>query len=338
MGCFASSLRGNVPSSLHHREVHITLAREGGRILGLRLTRDSFGIVTRGVDEGSIMAIWNREHPAIEVGRGDRIISVNGIAVDSTWNGWCAALTEFRKNTVHLVVQRSAQRLGTLDQGPQSPQPQHASSLDRLLPEGFMDDLPRLCPDRCGASECCICLDELQAKSDSVLLPCQHAFHLECVERWLMQCPTYRFARCPTCRAQIPAPTGVQANDSDDTEVEEGRDIEIADGIDTQVTESRAAEVAEGSRPEIEEGSDREVAEGMVAQVAEGKVTEAVEGRVPEVVEGSGTDIAEGSDTKAVLGCDTDVAEGSDPELAEGSGPEIAVSSPPEDYPLQASV
>eukprot|EP00408_Alexandrium_pacificum_P050321 CAMPEP_0171245378 /NCGR_PEP_ID=MMETSP0790-20130122/47386_1 /TAXON_ID=2925 /ORGANISM="Alexandrium catenella, Strain OF101" /LENGTH=253 /DNA_ID=CAMNT_0011712629 /DNA_START=34 /DNA_END=795 /DNA_ORIENTATION=- len=151
-------MAGNVP-----REVHITLVRDGSIPLGLRLTRDRHGIVTRGVDEGSAMQRWNLQHPGMEVGRGDRLVSVNGVAVDGTWGGWCTILAEFRKHNVSMVVLRNVNR--PRRQGPLEP----SVALDHLLPDGFLDGLPRNLRGACNCEdECAICLEELQEGSDVV--------------------------------------------------------------------------------------------------------------------------------------------------------------------------
>jgi len=304
-------------------------------MVGLRLARDRFGIVVRGVTEGGLVETWNAEQPALKVGFGDRIISVNGITVDSSLDGWRMAMSEFQKNIVHVVVQRNAWRSEVTGQ---SLQPQRASCLDRFLGEGFMDNLPRVCHDDCGASECPICLDQLQANSDIVQLPCWHAFHPECIEAWLVRCATSsrlaeRRAECPTCRAQIPATKGTQAAEGRAAEVPEGWTAEVpegslpeaADGRATAASEGRFAEVSDGSDPEAAEGSGPEAAEGSDTEFAEGGFTEVARGSDPEAAEGSGSEAAEGSGSEAAEGSGPRAMEGSGPGAAEGSGPEAAV-------------
>lgn len=47
------------------------------------------------------------------------------------------------------------------------------------------------------ANECAICLDEFAAESlICTLQPCQHRYHLECIQSWLIQQP-----QCPMCRS-----------------------------------------------------------------------------------------------------------------------------------------
>jgi hypothetical protein len=45
--------------------------------------------------------------------------------------------------------------------------------------------------------ECAICLDD-DLKLEWRLLPCGHAFHKDCVERWLTESDT-----CPICRERV---------------------------------------------------------------------------------------------------------------------------------------
>ena len=45
---------------------------------------------------------------------------------------------------------------------------------------------------------CCICLDDIQLKEETVLLPCGHMFHWNCCLNWLKQNNT-----CPMCRFVI---------------------------------------------------------------------------------------------------------------------------------------
>ena len=42
---------------------------------------------------------------------------------------------------------------------------------------------------------CCICLNDIELKEETVLLPCGHMFHWNCCLSWLKQNNT-----CPMCR------------------------------------------------------------------------------------------------------------------------------------------
>ena len=52
------------------------------------------------------------------------------------------------------------------------------------------------------AETCPICLDVLEAGDEVRELPCEHIFHLECVDEWLA-----REATCPRCRHRADAPS-----------------------------------------------------------------------------------------------------------------------------------
>mmetsp|Transcript_27392 Transcript_27392/g.81632 ORF Transcript_27392/g.81632 Transcript_27392/m.81632 type:complete len:235 (+) Transcript_27392:63-767(+) len=204
MGACIAVTRTTHLEGVQPREVHVTLEREGRTPLGLRLGRDRVGVVTRGVDQGSAMERWNEQHPTCQVSRGDRLLSVNGVPAENSWNGWCAILTEFRKNVVHVVILLNPvqrwRRTG-------SAQPS-VSPLDQIVPDQFLDDLPDSLECALGCEECPICLEELTQESRVVVLPCRHAYHYDCAERLLMKCPTFRYARCPTCRKHLPHDAG----------------------------------------------------------------------------------------------------------------------------------
>lgn len=48
-------------------------------------------------------------------------------------------------------------------------------------------------------SECAICMTPIEEGDDSVMTPCQHPFHKECLARWLEEDMI-----CPICRAHLP--------------------------------------------------------------------------------------------------------------------------------------
>jgi len=180
------------------REVHVHLTKAARASFGMRLVRTQFGVMIREFDADSTIERWNARHPSAQVGCGDRIISVNGTPVDSSFECWCTLLAQLRKNSVHLVVVRSVLR-------PPLPFPDADASLDRVLPTDFLEHLRVSCPqaDSCDLDACAICLEDLRAGGDLARLPCGHEYHFECAERWLTRCPTYRHARCPTCRAPV---------------------------------------------------------------------------------------------------------------------------------------
>ncbi|KOM30071.1 hypothetical protein LR48_Vigan848s000300 [Vigna angularis] len=52
-----------------------------------------------------------------------------------------------------------------------------------------------------GSEECCICLEGLDINCESCTMPCHHAFHQQCILKWLK---TKRV--CPLCRYPLPTP------------------------------------------------------------------------------------------------------------------------------------
>lgn len=48
--------------------------------------------------------------------------------------------------------------------------------------------------------QCCVCLDDLLATQPHRRLPCNHAFHAQCIDRWLVQ---QSIMTCPVCRYRL---------------------------------------------------------------------------------------------------------------------------------------
>jgi len=46
---------------------------------------------------------------------------------------------------------------------------------------------------------CCVCLTDIKTNEDTLLIPCGHMFHNECIMSWLNQNNT-----CPVCRFELP--------------------------------------------------------------------------------------------------------------------------------------
>jgi hypothetical protein len=65
--------------------------------------------------------------------------------------------------------------------------------------ENVVTSLPRIPADECNATECSVCLGRIEPGACVVHLPCNHAFHPECVSKWLMQCK----GTCPLCNHPV---------------------------------------------------------------------------------------------------------------------------------------
>ncbi|KAM3392780.1 hypothetical protein ACQJBY_013758 [Aegilops geniculata] len=50
-----------------------------------------------------------------------------------------------------------------------------------------------------AGEECCVCLSRIRAGEATRRLPCEHAFHRDCVDRWLALCKR----TCPLCRVYV---------------------------------------------------------------------------------------------------------------------------------------
>mmetsp|Transcript_50712 Transcript_50712/g.144890 ORF Transcript_50712/g.144890 Transcript_50712/m.144890 type:complete len:247 (+) Transcript_50712:98-838(+) len=201
MGCATSAAAGacaaeEVSVDLVHARV--TRGGDAGVVLGLRVQLSDFHVIIQGVDEGSIIAQWNDEHPEATVSRGDIVRAVNGVRADGSWGNWCKLLEELRKGEIDICVARGM-KMPFAWNATITSQPE----LDRLLPKDFVEQLPRVKGNDCNEPECIICLEELEGGAGAIQLPCGHVFHPHCADRWLSQCPTIQCARCPVCKRQV---------------------------------------------------------------------------------------------------------------------------------------
>ncbi|RLN41843.1 hypothetical protein C2845_PM01G41790 [Panicum miliaceum] len=58
----------------------------------------------------------------------------------------------------------------------------------------------RRCDERDRAARyCCVCMSACRDGEEIRSLPCGHAFHRDCVDRWLARCRR----TCPLCRAHV---------------------------------------------------------------------------------------------------------------------------------------
>jgi len=71
-------------------------------------------------------------------------------------------------------------------------------------PPGLVERLPRMRARNCGSAECGVCLAAFSPDLEVVRLPCRHAFHTECISRWLTE---FR-STCPLCAAPVKGAEG----------------------------------------------------------------------------------------------------------------------------------
>ncbi|KAJ6741010.1 E3 UBIQUITIN-PROTEIN LIGASE PRAJA [Salix purpurea] len=71
------------------------------------------------------------------------------------------------------------------------PFPATKSSIDALERVVFDVSAP--------ASDCAVCLEEISAGKEVILMPCSHVYHSDCIVQWLQ---TSHF--CPLCRYHMP--------------------------------------------------------------------------------------------------------------------------------------
>lgn len=66
-------------------------------------------------------------------------------------------------------------------------------------PQGLVDRLERVSSEDLGVAQCRICFEDVEPHEHLMRLPCRHAFHQACAERWLTQ----HRRHCPLCSAAV---------------------------------------------------------------------------------------------------------------------------------------
>ena len=95
---------------------------------------------------------------------------------------------------------RSAQRRALMRRPPPMPQLSAGEVLTRLAP--YLTQIKGRDEDSPLADEtCAICLGELEPNDELTLLPCHHAFHMECISGWLVH--KGLAAPCPLCKRHV---------------------------------------------------------------------------------------------------------------------------------------
>ncbi|KAJ8753293.1 hypothetical protein K2173_019692 [Erythroxylum novogranatense] len=65
--------------------------------------------------------------------------------------------------------------------------------------ESAIEALERLFLMEEGCSNCSVCLEDVEAGTQAIRMPCSHVYHEDCIVKWLR---TSHF--CPLCRYQLP--------------------------------------------------------------------------------------------------------------------------------------
>lgn len=98
------------------------------------------------------------------------------------------------------------------------------------------------CSGASRATACVVCLEDFQAGSTVITLPCRHVFHCDCVGAWLR----LRFT-CPLCKFNLLLHRHVTEDGAGDTREEEDASVVAALAILRQSDVSSAEGVGEGS-------------------------------------------------------------------------------------------
>jgi len=88
------------------------------------------------------------------------------------------------------------------------------------LPKSSLKKIPTkkfVVGDEASYETCCICLDDYEVGDKLRILPCDHAYHMKCIDPWLLKNKRV----CPQCRKKVFASGEVPPSDSEsDTEDE----------------------------------------------------------------------------------------------------------------------
>merc|ERR1712110_62422 len=141
---------------------------------------------------GGLIPDWNTQHPSQEVRIGDQILCVirdDGVKV----RGIRAILAELRKTGPLTIVVKRGHRDSIVE-------PPTLETTDHLMKDHWLPDCLRVDASCTEHGMCPICLEDFDAGSEMVQLPCSHVFHYACVEQHFKLCVLASEARCPMCR------------------------------------------------------------------------------------------------------------------------------------------
>jgi hypothetical protein len=169
------------------QEIHVFLTKNEGATLGAHVKANRWGepVITSVYSRG-LLQEWNRRNPDKKVQVGYRLIGVNGV------HGyfWPMMFELQNAGRSHLVFLRA---------NPEELRQDSAEIGEVTASQALVDSLPRMSAGDCDATECAICFDDMSRETRVVVLPCNHAFHPECAEKWLVN----RKGTCPLCSLAV---------------------------------------------------------------------------------------------------------------------------------------
>eukprot|EP00448_Togula_jolla_P009973 CAMPEP_0170607504 /NCGR_PEP_ID=MMETSP0224-20130122/21090_1 /TAXON_ID=285029 /ORGANISM="Togula jolla, Strain CCCM 725" /LENGTH=260 /DNA_ID=CAMNT_0010932675 /DNA_START=72 /DNA_END=854 /DNA_ORIENTATION=+ len=198
-------------------QFQVTLTKSAGEVLGFGVAVRGRAMIIHNLTTPSLVTDWNTRNPARKVCVGDRIVAVNGVSHD-LWEmiaelhkvgvlniritrGGLAAVPQLRPacpSRMDLFLSLQFRSLGPEDYERLSQLDENIPCRD-TLPQILVNALPTITVDKCGEGICRVCLDEIEVDSHILQLPCGHAFHHDCISKWLTQSKR----RCPLCFAHV---------------------------------------------------------------------------------------------------------------------------------------
>lgn len=195
---------------------NMTIERKALEVLGLDVGNtagNKTGAVILNIWENGLLNKWSTNHPENPLKIGHIIVEVNQA------RGFWEVFEQIGQvGVLNMVIQRNPPKQGWHDEvahlGQALQRRGSSGSLRlRLSPSTSKGDqksvektaealtcLPNVRAGDCGATQCCICISDLEPHEQLVQLPCKHAFHTLCAARWLT-----RSARrsCPLCQQTV---------------------------------------------------------------------------------------------------------------------------------------
>lgn len=210
----SSSAASDAPVSA--LDFKVTVDKRPGDLLGVGLGNSEKGAIIFNIHEDGLLHGWNKANPQQLLRPGFIIKEVNGVT------GYWDILDEFRKPGV-LIMEVSGtppencgpnwfEEIEAMGKKFES-QGDKTSVMVRLQPRdpgaaknNEFCSFPTVPASECGVDQCAICIEDVGPNDQLAQLPCKHAFHGNCVARWLVQAGKHAQGErqcCPLCCRRV---------------------------------------------------------------------------------------------------------------------------------------
>ncbi|XP_061359376.1 uncharacterized protein LOC133303476 [Gastrolobium bilobum] len=171
--------------------------------------------------QNSRSEIWERLHGGLDgIGRSNSSCPL-GLHADGVCSCESFAMDEESsiRARVSRIVMLAEALFEFLEEIHRQPLSLYLSMVSLPAPESIVDSLPLKSHKKVDAhgntdaEQCYICLDEYEEGEQIRLLPCNHEYHMSCVDKWLKEI----HGVCPLCRGNVCS--GYSESSASDTEV-----------------------------------------------------------------------------------------------------------------------